>query len=397
MAHVRAYGDQCPEARAIIHLGATSSFVGDNTDIILMHRGLAIIRKLLLNTIDRLAGFAERYKALPVLGYTHFQPAQPATLGKRAALWISDLLMDLDALDFTAGNLKLLGCKGATGTAASFLQLFDGDHGKVLELEKRIARKMGFDGDKIVPVSSQTYSRKTDYFVISVLSGIAQSAHKFSNDIRLLSHEGELEEPFGDSQIGSSAMAYKRNPVKAERIAALSRHLMVLVQDAAFTAAGQWLERSLDDSANRRIAIPEAFLAADAILNLYISVAEGLMTYPAVIKKHLDERLPFMATENILMYCTAKGGDRQTLHEAIRAHSMEAAQAMKRDGAGNDLLERILADPAININKEELDGIMAAGGFTGRAEEQAGEYLTTVRKVLDENRDVLGYSPKIRI
>ena len=310
MAHILAYGEQCPAAKPIIHLGATSCYVGDNTDIILMRTALLLIKKLLVNAIDKLWSFADKYKSLPCLAYTHFQAAQPTTVGKRATLWLADLLLDLEQLDFTIDNLKLLGCKGTTGTGASFLSLFNGDHKKVTQLEKKIASKMEFDA--VYSVSGQTYSRKIDYYVLSVLSGIAQSAYKFSNDIRLLSHLKEFEEPFEDKQIGSSAMAYKRNPMRSERIASLSRYVIVNALNPALTASAQWFERTLDDSANKRIALPEAFLAVDAILSLYINIISGVSVYPKIIEKHLADELPFMATENILMYCVKKGGDRET-------------------------------------------------------------------------------------
>ena len=328
MAHILAYGEQCPAAKPIIHLGATSCYVGDNTDIILMRTALLLIKKLLVNAIDKLWSFADKYKSLPCLAYTHFQAAQPTTVGKRATLWLADLLLDLEQLDFTIDNLKLLGCKGTTGTGASFLSLFNGDHKKVTQLEKKIASKMEFDA--VYSVSGQTYSRKIDYYVLSVLSGIAQSAYKFSNDIRLLSHLKEFEEPFEDKQIGSSAMAYKRNPMRSERIASLSRYVIVNALNPALTASAQWFERTLDDSANKRIALPEAFLAVDAKLSLNINIISGVSVYPKMIEKLLADELPFMATENILMYCVKKGGDRQELHERIRQHSLDAAKEIKQ-------------------------------------------------------------------
>ena len=390
MAHVLTYGEACPDARPIIHLGATSCYVGDNTDIIRMRDGLLIVRRLLVSTLAVLADFAEKYKDLPTLAYTHFQAAQPTTVGKRACLWANDLLMVLNELEFQLGNLKLLGCKGTTGTCASFLELFDGDEEKCLTLEKKIAAKMGFD--QCVPVSGQTYSRKTDFAVLQVLCGIAQSAAKFSNDIRLLSHEKEVDEPFEDKQIGSSAMAYKRNPMRSERMASLARYVLCDLNNAAVTASAQWFERTLDDSANRRLSVPEAFLATDGILGLYINIISGLRVYPAVIKKHLDEELPFMATENILMYCVReKGGDRQTLHEAIRQHSVKAAEQVKLYGRPNDLMARILGDPAFGLTAEELEKLMDPAGFTGLAGRQTERFLAeNVRPVLDQHRDELG-------
>ncbi|MCL2111278.1 MAG: adenylosuccinate lyase [Clostridiales bacterium] len=395
MAHIRAYGEQCPTAMPIIHLGATSCYVGDNTDILLQRSALLHIKKLLVNAIAEICGFAEKHKALPCLAYTHFQPAQPTTVGKRAALWAQELAFDLEQLNFTLGNLKLLGCKGTTGTGASFLALFDGDHGKVKELEQRIAEKMGLP--KIYPVSGQTYSRKIDYYTLSVLSGIAQSAYKFSNDVRLMSHMKEASEPFEDGQVGSSAMAYKQNPMRSERIASLARHVMVGALNPALTASSQWLERTLDDSANRRIAIPEAFLATDAILALVINIAGGLTVYPKAIEKHLMEELPFMATENILMHCVKKGGDRQTLHERIRTHSLDAAKKTKQDGGKNDLLARILSDASFDITEKEIADMLRAEKFTGRAKEQTEEFLSEARKILEANKGFLGVDVSIKV
>ncbi|MDO4540865.1 MAG: adenylosuccinate lyase [Syntrophomonadaceae bacterium] len=396
MAHVLTFGEQCPAARPIIHLGATSSFVGDNTDIIQMKMGLLRIRQLLVNAIAAGAEFAREHKDLPCLAYTHFQPAQPTTVGKRATLWLQDLLLDLAQLDFQLQGLKLLGCKGATGTGASFLKLFAGDHERVQRLERMIAEKMGFDA--VFPVSGQTYPRKLDFQVLSVLSGIAQSAAKFSNDIRLLSHLKEVDEPFETGQIGSSAMAYKRNPMRSERIAALARYVMLDAVNPAITAAGQWFERTLDDSANRRISIPEAFLGTDAILSLYINIIRGLTVYPTIIEKHLREELPFIATENILMYSVQKGGDRQRLHEAIRRHAVKAAEQIKVHGQENDLAERILNDPEFGLEAGELARLMRADNFTGRAAQQAEEYLALyVRPVLEENSDLLGLPTDIRV
>ena len=397
MAHIHAYGAHCPTAMPIIHLGATSCYVGDNTDIIRMRGGLLIIRKLLVNAVAALSEFAEKYKSLPTLAYTHFQAAQPTTVGKRACLWINDLLFDIEQLDFQLSQLKLLGCKGTTGTGASFLELFDGDAEKVEELERRIAAKMGFDACQAV--SGQTYTRKVDFAVLQVLSGIAQSASKFSSDIRLLSHLKEVDEPFESKQIGSSAMAYKRNPMRSERVASLSRYVICDLQNAAVTASAQWFERTLDDSANRRISIPEAFLATDAILNLYINIVRGMKVYPAVIAKHLNEELPFMSTENILMYCVKnKGGDRQALHEAIRRHSVAAAEQVKLYGRDNDLLERIKADPAFSLTDEEMAQLTDPATFTGMAERQCETFLRgTVKPVLKKYDSSLGVKAEINV
>ncbi len=373
MAHVITYGNQCPLARGIIHLGATSCYVGDNTDILLMDQALRLVREKAASVISALASFADTYKDLPTLGYTHFQPAQPVTVGKRATLWIQDLLLDIDELDFVIDHLALLGSKGTTGTQASFLELFNGDHAKCEELDKRISQKMGFA--RTFAVSGQTYPRKIDARVQNVLSSIAQSAAKFSNDIRLLQHLKEVEEPFETSQIGSSAMAYKRNPMRSERIASLARYVLADAQNAAMTASTQWFERTLDDSANKRIAIPEAFLATDAILILYRNISEGLVVYPNVIRKHLLDELPFMATENILMAAVKNGGDRQELHERIRRHSMEAGMRVKRDGLENDLLERIAADPAFGMAREQLDSLLEPASYTGRSAQQVEAFL----------------------
>ena len=394
MAHIRAYGEQCPNAKPIIHLGATSCYVGDNTDIIQQRAALSLIKKLIVNAISKMHDFAHKYKALPCLAYTHFQAAQPTTVGKRATLWIQDFLSDLEHLDFVLSRLKLLGCKGTTGTGASFLSLFDGDHEKVKLLEKKIAEKMDFE--QVYSVSGQTYSRKVDYYILSVLSGIAQSAYKFSNDIRLMSHLKEVDEPFESGQVGSSAMAYKRNPMRSERIASLARFVTADALNPAMTASAQWLERTLDDSANRRIAIPEAFLAVDAILSLVINIVGGLTVYPSVISKHLNEELPFMATENILMHCVKKGGDRQVLHERIRLHSIEAAKEIKLRGGENDLIDRIKADAAFGIIADELNVLLRAEQFTGRAKEQTEEFLSEVGYVLDANKELLGVEAKIK-
>ena len=376
MAHVKAYGDVCPNAAGIIHLGATSCYVGDNTDLILMRDALLEIRKLLVTAIRAAAKFAREQADTPTLAYTHFQAAQPTTVGKRAVLWIQDLVSDLNSLEFRLSGLRLLGCKGTTGTGASFLKLFEGDHEKVKKLDAIIAEKMDFPG--CYPVSCQTYSRKVDFDVLSVLSGIAQSAAKFSNDIRLLSHLKEFDEPFEKGQIGSSAMAYKRNPMRSERIMSLARYVMTDLLNPAFTAASQWFERTLDDSANKRISVPEAFLATDAILRLLTNVISGGTVYPGVMKRHLDDELPFIATENVLMYCTKNGGNRQELHEAIREHSVACAKEMKQSGASNDLLDRIAGDPLFGITREELDSLVNVRSFVGRAPEQTREYLSEV-------------------
>ena len=388
MAHVHTFGDACPKAAGIIHLGATSCYVGDNTDIILMQSALLQIRNLLLNAVEALSEFAMEYKALPTLAYTHFQAAQPTTVGKRACLWMNDLLFDIEQLDFQLNNLKLLGCKGTTGTGASFLELFDGDEEKVEQLEQKIAEKIGFS--KCQSVSGQTYTRKADFAVLQVLSGIAQSASKFSSDIRLLSHLKEVDEPFEEKQIGSSAMAYKRNPMRSERIASLARFVICDLQNTAITASAQWFERTLDDSANKRLAVPEAFLAADAILNLYINVIRGLKVYPAVIKKHLDAELPFMATENILMYCVkTKGGDRQELHEAIRKHSIMAAEQVKLYGNENDLIERIRKDDTFGLTAMELEILLDPAKFTGMAKYQCEKFVNeTVKPFLNQEQRV---------
>ena len=377
MSHVYAYGVQCPNAKGIIHLGATSCYVGDNTDIIIMTEALKLVRNKLVNVIRELSAFADKYKALPTLAFTHFQPAQPTTVGKRASLWIQELMMDLEDVEYQLSKAKLLGSKGTTGTQASFLELFEGDHEKVKALDKKIAEKMGYQG--CFPVSGQTYSRKLDTQILNILSSIAQSAAKFSNDIRLLQHLKEIEEPFEKNQIGSSAMAYKRNPMRSERIGSLSRYVMVDVLNGAFTTATQWFERTLDDSANKRLSVPEAFLAVDAILNLYANVADGLVVYPKVIEQRLRKELPFMATENIMMDAVKyRGADRQVLHERIRVHSMAASKVIKEEGGENDLLERIAADPAFGVTLEELESILQPEKYTGRAKEQTEEFLRDV-------------------
>lgn len=376
MAHVHAYGEQCPDAKGIIHLGATSCYVGDNTDLIIMREALALLRPKLLLIIKALAEFADEYKNLPTLGFTHFQAAQPVTVGKRACLWLQDLLFDLEDLDYVASGLKFLGSKGTTGTQASFMDLFDGDEVKCRLLDQRIAEKMGFSD--VYAISGQTYSRKVDTRVLQVLVGIAQSAHKFSNDMRLLQHLKEMEEPFEKNQIGSSAMAYKRNPMRSERIASLARYVMSVVANPAQTAATQWFERTLDDSANKRISVPEAFLATDAILGIYANITEGMLVYPEVIKKHLLEELPFMATENIMMEGVKKGGDRQVLHEKIREHSMAAGREVKVFGRPNDLLERIAQDPDFQLNLADMDTLLDPQRYVGRAPGQVDDFLKEI-------------------
>ncbi len=389
MAHVHTYGELCPKAMPIIHLGATSCYVGDNTDVILMREGLILVRNKLVQVLDALAKFAREYKALPTLGFTHFQAAQLVTVGKRASLWMNDLLLDLEEVEHRISTLKLLGSKGTTGTQASFLELFNGDHEKVKELERKIAAEMGFDG--VVPVSGQTYSRKMDYSVLSVLSGIAQSASKFATDMRLLCHLKEVEEPFEKNQIGSSAMPYKRNPMRCERICSLARYVIVDAGNPAVTAATQWFERTLDDSANKRISVPEAFLAVDAILNIYRNVASGLVVHPKVIEKHVLEELPFMASENIMMDAVVRGGDRQELHERIRVLSQEAGRNVKDLGLSNNLIDLIAADPAFGMTKEELTAHLEPSRYIGRCPEQVEEFLTeAVQPVLEKYADVLG-------
>lgn len=399
MSHVYAYGQQCPKAKGIIHLGATSCYVGDNTDIIVMTEALKLVRKKLINAIDMLASFADEYKDMPTLAYTHYQAAQPTTVGKRATLWLNDLTLDLDDIDHVIGTMKLLGCKGTTGTQASFMELFNGDHEKCKALDRKIAEKMGFDA--CYPVSGQTYSRKLDSRVLSVLAGLAQSAHKFSNDIRLLQHMKEVEEPFEKTQIGSSAMAYKRNPMRSERMASLANYLMSDVMNPQITAATQWFERTLDDSANRRIAVSEAFLAADSILELYINITDGLVVYPKVIESHLMAELPFMASENIMMDAVKAGGDRQELHERIRELSMEAGKVVKEEGKPNDLLDRIAADPLfakLGVTKESLTKALDPKDYVGRAPEQVAEFLDSVIKpILEENKDELGITGTVLV
>ena len=397
MSHVYAYGVQCPNAKGIIHLGATSCYVGDNTDIIIMTEGLKLIRNKLITVIRNLSKFADEYKALPTLAFTHFQPAQPTTVGKRATLWLQELLMDLEDVEYQLSKAKLLGSKGTTGTQASFLELFDGDHEKCKMLDHKIAEKMGYKA--CFPVSGQTYSRKLDSQFLNVLAGIAQSAAKFSNDIRLLQHLKEVEEPFEKNQIGSSAMAYKRNPMRSERIGSLSRYVMVDVLNGYFTTATQWFERTLDDSANKRLSIPEAFLAVDGILSLYANVADGLVVYPKVIEQRLRKELPFMATENIMMDAVKKcGADRQQLHEKIREHSMAASRVVKVEGGENDLLERIAADEAFGVTLEELEKILKPENYTGRAKEQTEDFLNEcIKPVLEKYADVESDKPEINV
>ncbi len=396
MAHVYAYGQQCPKAKGIIHLGATSCYVGDNTDLILLYDALRLVRRKLVNAIAAIARFAEKYRDLPTLAFTHFQPAQPTTVGKRACLWAQDFLMDLQEVEFRLQNAKLLGCKGTTGTQASFLELFDGDHEKCERLDRLIAEKMGYS--ECFAVSGQTYPRKLDAAVLSTLSGIAQSASKFSSDIRMLQHLKEVEEPFEENQIGSSAMAYKRNPMRCERIASLSRYVIADALNPAITASSQWFERTLDDSANKRISIPEAFLAVDAVLLLVINVADGLTVNTAVIERHLNAELPFMTTENILMDGVKRGGDRQALHEAIRVHSMAAAERVKQGDGTNDLLRRIAADPLFGVTEQQLRESLDPSRFIGRAPEQTESFLARqVRPVLEKYADDLGLSADISV
>ncbi len=399
MSHVYAYGVQCPKAKGIIHLGATSCYVGDNTDIIIMTEALKLVRKKMINVIAGLAAFADKYKAQPTLAFTHFQPAQPTTVGKRATLWLNELLVDLEDIEYVIGSMKLLGSKGTTGTQASFLELFEGDHEKIRKIDPMIAQKMGFE--KCQPVSGQTYTRKVDTKVLNVLAGIAASAHKFSNDIRLLQHLKEVEEPFEKNQIGSSAMAYKRNPMRSERIASLANYVMVDALNPAITSATQWFERTLDDSANKRISIPEGFLAVDGILDLYLNIVDGLVVYPKVIEKRLMSELPFMATENIMMDAVKAGGDRQELHEEIRKLSMEAGYKVKFEGLDNNLLELIANDEKFkqyNISLEHLKEAMEPAKYVGRSKEQVEEFLEeVVNPILEKNKDILGMTAEINV
>ncbi len=396
MSHVYAYGLQCPKAAGIIHLGATSCYVGDNTDVLIMREGLRVVRRKLLNVIALLADFANRYKALPCLAYTHLQPAQLTTVGKRATLWINELYMDYEEIEHRLSTLALLGSKGTTGTQASFMELLDGDSAKIKQIETDIAAEVGLN--RVVPVSGQTYSRKMDYMTVSTLSGVAQSASKFSYDMRLLQSFKEMEEPFEASQIGSSAMPYKRNPMRCERVSALSRYVMTDTLNSAITAGTQWFERTLDDSANRRIAVAESFLGVDAILNVLLNVCNGLVVYPKVIRARVMNELPFMATENILMDAVKKGGNRQELHEKLRVHSQAAARVVKEEGGRNDLIDRIVADPAFMTSREECEAILEPGHFIGRSEEQVDEYLRDfIRPLLDENKALLGEKQELRV
>ena len=396
MSHVYAYGVQCPKAKGIIHLGATSCYVGDNTDIIVMTEALKLVKKKLVNVIAELSAFADKYKDQPTLAFTHFQPAQPTTVGKRATLWTQEFLLDLEDLEYVLGTMKLLGSKGTTGTHASFLELFDGDQETIDKIDPMIAEKMGFK--ECYPVSGQTYSRKVDTRVANILAGIAASAHKMSNDIRLLQHLKEVEEPFEKSQIGSSAMAYKRNPMRSERIASLSRYVMVDALNPAITSATQWFERTLDDSANKRLSIPEGFLAIDGILDLCLNVVDGLVVYPKVIEKHMMAELPFMATENIMMDAVKAGGDRQELHERIRELSMEAGKTVKVEGKDNNLLELIAADPAFNLSLEDLQRSMDPKKYIGRAKEQTERFVNTVvQPILDSHKELLGVKAEINV
>ena len=396
MSHVYAYGLQCPKAAGIIHLGATSCYVGDNTDVILMREGLQIVRRKLLNVMALLAKFADKYKGLPCLAYTHLQPAQLTTVGKRATLWLNELYMDYLEVEHRLDSLALLGSKGTTGTQASFMELFGGDSAKIKAVEQDIAQAMGFT--KVVPVSGQTYSRKMDYFVVSTLSGIAQSASKFSYDMRLLQNFKEMEEPFEKSQIGSSAMPYKRNPMRSERVSSLSRYVMVDTLNTAITAGTQWFERTLDDSANKRIAVAEAFLGVDAILNILINVCDGLVVYEKVIRQRVMNELPFMATENIMMDAVKKGGNRQDLHEKLRVHSQAAARVVKEEGDRNDLVERIAADPAFMVTREEIEAILQPEKFIGRSKEQVEEYLAgIITPLLQENKELLGEKQELSV
>ena len=396
MAHVYAFGVQCPLAKPIIHLGATSCYVGDNTDIIIMRDALELVRKKLINLINELQKFAMAQKDLPTLAFTHFQPAQPTTVGKRACIWMQDLLMDLEEVEFQLSQMKMLGCKGTTGTQASFLELFDGDHSKCRELDRRICAKMGFE--KVFAVSGQTYPRKLDSQVLNVLSGIAQSAYKFSNDLRLLQHMKQIEEPFEKNQIGSSAMAYKRNPMRSERIGSLARYVIVEALNPAITAATQWFERTLDDSANKRLCIPEGFLCVDAILTLYINVVDGLVVYPKVIEQQFMKEIPFMATENILMDCVKRGGDRQDLHEKIRQYSIQAGKRVKEEGLDNNLCELIASDPAFGVTLDDLKAVLDPKLYVGRAPQQVEEFVSEcIRPILESNKQLLGIQVEVTV
>lgn len=396
MAHVYTYGLACPKAKGIIHLGATSCYVGDNTDVIIMRDALKVVRRKLINVLSQLSDFAMQYKDMPALAYTHLQPAQLTTVGKRATLWMNELLMDLDEIEYRINSLALLGSKGTTGTQASFMELFEGDTNKVKKLEELIAEEMGFD--KVVPVSGQTYSRKVDSQIVSTLSGIAQSAMKFANDMRILQNFKEMEEPFEKNQIGSSAMPYKRNPMRCERITALARYVMIDSLNPAFTAGTQWFERTLDDSANKRISVAEGFLAIDAILNILINVTSGIVVYPKVIRARIMKELPFMASENIMMDAVKKGGDRQALHEKIRTYAMEAGKQVKELGLENDLIERILADPDFKITREEIDAILMPENFTGRSSQQTEEFVNNlIKPILEANKDIIGEKAELTV
>ena len=396
MSHVYAYGVQCPNAKGIIHLGATSCYVGDNTDVIIMRDALQVVRRKLINVLSNFAKFADEYKNLPCLAYTHLQPAQLTTVGKRATLWMNELLYDLDEIDYRIKNLKLLGSKGTTGTQASFMELFDGDDEKVKELERLICKEMGFDG--VVPVSGQTYSRKVDAQVLATLAGIAESASKFSTDLRILQNFKEMEEPFEKNQIGSSAMPYKRNPMRSERITSLSRYVIINCLNPAFTAGTQWFERTLDDSANKRISVAEGFLAVDSILNILLNITQGLVVYPKVVTQRVMKELPFMATENIMMQAVKKGGDRQELHERLRQHSQAAARVVKEEGGENDLIDRVCADPLFNLTREEILAEMQPIAFVGRAPQQVTEFLRDcVKPILDANREDLGEGAELKV
>ena len=396
MSHVYAYGQQCPNAAGIIHLGATSCYVGDNTDVILMREALQVVHRKLVNVIDLLGKFAEEYKALPCLAYTHLQPAQPTTVGKRATLWCNELVMDLEEVEYRIKNLKLLGSKGTTGTQASFLELFEGDEDKIKKLEQYICEEMGFDG--VVPVSGQTYSRKMDSQVVCTLAGIAQSCSKFSNDLRILQNFKEMEEPFEAHQIGSSAMPYKRNPMRSERITSLARYVMCDSLNPMFTSATQWFERTLDDSANKRISVAEGFLAVDSILNIMLNVCDGLVVYPKVIAQRLNRELPFMATENIMMQAVKKGGNRQQLHERLREHSMAAAKVVKEEGKENDLIDRIANDPAFQLTREEIEKVLVPSNFVGRSVHQVEEFIADyVQPIRDANKDVLNEKAQLSV
>lgn len=396
MSHVYAYGVQCPNAKGIIHLGATSCYVGDNTDVIIMRDALQVVRRKLINVLSNFAKFADEYKDLPCLAYTHLQPAQLTTVGKRATLWMNELLYDLDEIDYRIKNLKLLGSKGTTGTQASFMELFDGDTDKVKELERLICEEMDFDG--VVPVSGQTYSRKVDAQILATLAGIAESASKFSTDLRILQNFKEMEEPFEKNQIGSSAMPYKRNPMRSERITSLSRYVIINCLNPAFTAGTQWFERTLDDSANKRISVAEGFLAVDSILNILLNITQGLVVYPKVVTQRVMKELPFMATENIMMQAVKKGGDRQELHERLRQHSQAAARVVKEEGGENDLIDRVCADPLFNLTREEILAEMQPIAFVGRAPQQVTEFLRDcVKPILDANREVLGEGAELKV